>query len=233
MDLLIETKVKTPSDKIKATFNKYYPGKTIKDIQYDIIKTLLNGNDVLAILPTGYGKSVCYQMPFLLNQDKIVIVISPLITLMEDQKDKLEKMNIPVACFHSGVNKKQKSDIKLELLDKGMIIFLTPEYIINCENWIKQMVSNDMLSLVAFDEAHCISTWGNDFRPEYQGLYRIKDWIKETNSNIPLIALTATATTTVEEDIKTLLPKIKQELEANGFPTRMSVGENYGALIKK
>lgn len=192
-------------DIIKETFNIYFPNKTIKDIQYTIIKELLSGNDVLAILPTGYGKSLCYQMPFLLNQNKVVIVISPLISLMEDQKEKLEQMNIPVACFHSGIGKKEKADIKMELLDTGMIIFLTPEYIINCETWIKQLIYENLLLMVAFDEAHCISTWGNDFRPEYQGLYRIKDWIKETEIQIPLIALTATATKTVENDIKTLL----------------------------
>lgn len=94
-------------DLIKDTFNHYYPGKTIKPIQYDIVKSILEGYDTLAILPTGYGKSLCYQLPFLINQNKIVLVISPLISLMEDQKDKLVKMNIPVACFHSNLSKKK------------------------------------------------------------------------------------------------------------------------------
>ena len=224
---IIETKIKTKTkpDIIVETFNKYYPNKTIKDIQYQIIKSILAKEDVLAILPTGYGKSVCYQMPFLLAQNKIVLVISPLISLMEDQKDKLTKMNIPVACFHSGVNNKKKSEIKNDIIDnidsdsinEGMVIFITPEYIIGCELWIKKLIKNNILSLVAFDEAHCISTWGHDFRPEYQSLYRIKDWIKESNANIPLLALTATATATVEKDIVQLIQLENHKLYKTSF----------------
>lgn len=216
-------------DEIKKAFSEHFPGKTIKPLQYDIVKSIIDGHDTIAILPTGYGKSMCYQLPFLMNQDKVVIVISPLISLMEDQKTKLEKLNIPVACFHSNVGKKKKQEIKVELLEnlimdnsddpfdddqnsdtskelskmKGMILYLTPEYIINCENWIKKLASNNKLRLVAIDEAHCISTWGHDFRPDYQGLYRIKEWVKDYK--VPILALTATATKKVEEDIKTFL----------------------------
>jgi ATP-dependent DNA helicase RecQ len=231
MDFIVETKTKTKiinkSDNIIDTFAKYFPNKTIKDIQYQIIKSILAKEDVLAILPTGYGKSVCYQMPYLLDQNKVVLVISPLISLMEDQKDKLEKMNIPVACFHSGVGNKKKSEIKNDLvyslesetnnINDGMVIFITPEYIIGCELWIKKLITNDRLSLVAFDEAHCISTWGHDFRPEYQSLYRIKDWIKESGSDVPLLALTATATTTVEQDIIRLIQLENHKLYKTSF----------------
>jgi len=146
---------------------------------------------------------------------------------MEDQKDKLVKMNIPVECFHSGVNNKKKSDIKNDLINnfeqdsdtniEGMVIFMTPEYIIGCELWIKKLIKNNMLSLVAFDEAHCISTWGHDFRPEYQSLYRIKDWIKESDSKIPLVALTATATSTVEQDIVQLIQLENHKLYKTSF----------------
>ena len=201
--------IQLTNDIIIDTFAKYFPNKTIKDIQYRIIKSILDKKDVLAILPTGYGKSLCYQMPFLLDQSKIVIVVSPLISLMEDQKEKLEQMKIPVACFHSGITNKTKSNIKNDIIDSefidGMVIFITPEHIINCENWIKKLIKNNRLSLVAFDEAHCISTWGHDFRPEYKNLSQIKNWINDTQSNIPLLALTATATSTVEKDIIDLL----------------------------
>ncbi len=226
-DLIIESKIKktTKADIIIETFNKHYPNKTIKDIQYQIIKSILAQEDVLAILPTGYGKSVCYQMPFLLNPNKVVIVVSPLISLMEDQKDKLNKMNIPVACFHSGINNKKKSEIKNDIIDdsdsdstnEAMIIFITPEYIIGCEIWIKKLIKKNLLSLVAFDEAHCISTWGHDFRPEYQSLYCIRDWIKETNTTIPLLALTATATATVEKDIVELIQLNNHKLYKTSF----------------
>ena len=199
------------NDKILDVFEKHYPGKTIKPLQYDIIKSVaIDKVDTLGILPTGYGKSACFQIPFLMNPDKIEIVISPLISLMEDQKEKLEKMNIPVACFHSNLKKKQKDEIKNNILmdlvedneeNKGMILFFTPEYTVNCQHLIQQLAKKDKLCLVAIDEAHCISTWGHDFRPDYQGLYRIKEWVP----NVPILALTATATSKVELDMKTFL----------------------------
>ena len=197
---------------ITETFNKHFIGKTIKSLQYDIVKSIMDKKDTVGILPTGYGKSVCYQLPYLLDKSKIVIVVSPLISLMEDQKDKLEKLNIPVACFHSNVGKKKKQEIKEETLehllqnesdDSGMVIFLTPEYLIKSESWIKQLASHNRLSLFAFDEAHCISTWGHDFRPDYQGLTCAKEWVGEYN--VPLLALTATATKQVEDEIKLYL----------------------------
>jgi len=231
--------IEKKNDPIIEVFGQKYPNKTIKPLQYEIIKSLSEGVDTIGILPTGYGKSLCYQLPYFLNPDKVVIVVSPLISLMEDQKAKLEKLEIPVACFHSNVGRKKKQEIKEELLENlvstkdetdifidddtnkkkkspkkekqiesekklsGMVIFLTPEYLIGCENWIKRLAGQNKLSLVAMDEAHCISTWGHDFRPDYQGLYRVKDWIEEFK--VPILALTATATAQVENDIKTFL----------------------------
>jgi ATP-dependent DNA helicase RecQ len=200
-------------DQIIKVFGEYFPNKTIKPLQYQIIKSIIDKQDTMGILPTGFGKSVCYQVPYLLNPNKVVIVVSPLISLMEDQKDKLEKMNIPVACFHSNINQKKKQEVKNKIFQNlltdnltnsgGMVLFLTPEYIINCQTWIEQLASNNKLALVAMDEAHCISTWGHDFRPDYQDLYKIKEWI--SSYKIPLLCLTATATKQVEEDIKTFL----------------------------
>lgn len=205
-----------PDNLIISTFKKYFPGKIIKPLQYDIVDSLMNGdnNEVIGILPTGYGKSLCYQLSYLMHQDKNVIIISPLISLMEDQKSKLDNLNIPSACFHSNITKKKKVEIKNELIspdnDTGMIIFLTPEYLVGCEEWFKTLIAKQKLLLVAIDEAHCISTWGHEFRPEYQGLFRIKEWTK--NEHIPILALTATATNKVEFDIKDFLllenPKI-------------------------
>jgi ATP-dependent DNA helicase RecQ len=180
---------------INEKFNEYFPDKTIKSLQYEIVKNIMDRNDTIAILPTGYGKSLCYQLPYLINPNKFVIVISPLIALMEDQKDKLEKLNIPVECFHSN---KKKQNIKTHTLNNPMIIFLTPENIANCHDLLEDLVSNNKLSLIAIDEAHCISSWGNDFRPEYKELYKLKEIIND----IPLLALTATATKQVENDMK-------------------------------
>ena len=113
----VEHKEHKEYDQINEVFDKYFPGKKIKQLQYDIVKSVMNGNDTIAILPTGYGKSMCYQLPFLMDKNKVVIVISPLISLMEDQKEKLEKLNIPVTCFHSNINKTKKQEIKTELLE--------------------------------------------------------------------------------------------------------------------
>ncbi len=201
----VKVKVKVKEKDISKVFNKYFPNKQIKPLQHDIVNSLQHGQDVIAILPTGYGKSVCYQLPYLLDQDKIVIVISPLISLMEDQKDKLEQLGISVYCIHSNIKQKKKQEIKnlilnnLNTSDDGLILFTTPEYIISCENWIRQIAENNKLSLIAFDEAHCISTWGHDFRPDYQTLSCLKDWIGDYN--VPILALTATATKQVENDI--------------------------------
>ena len=216
--MIKQKQIKKKSDIIIDTFTKYFPSKTIKDIQYQIIQKLINKEDVIAILPTGFGKSLCYQLPFLIDQSKVVLVVSPLISLMEDQKDKLQKLGVRVECLHSGVANGKKSKIKNDLLNdefnsdtetesesEGMVIFITPEYIISCETWIKNLIVKDKLLLIAFDEAHCISTWGHDFRPEYQSLYRIRDWIGEQKASIPLLALTATATATVEKDIVELI----------------------------
>jgi ATP-dependent DNA helicase RecQ len=186
-------------DPILETFNKHFLNKTIKPLQYDIVKNILQKNNTLAILPTGFGKSICYQLPYLMNPDKIVIVISPLISLMEDQKEKLEQLNIPVACFHSNVSKRDKLLSKLD--DSGKIIFLTPEYANLCNEWLQQLIDDDKLLLIAIDEAHCISTWGHDFRPDYKELHKITSFTKK----IPILALTATATTQVEKEIKEFL----------------------------
>ena len=203
-------------DLIKDTFNQYYPGKTIKPIQYDIVRSVLEGHDTLAILPTGYGKSLCYQLPFLINQNKIVLVISPLISLMEDQKDKLVKMNIPVACFHSNLSKKKKQDIKEDIYedpDSGMVIFVTPEYITKAETWLNNLSQTNKLLLIAIDEAHCISTWGHDFRPDYKNICNLKEWAP----NVPILALTATATKQVENDIKNIIQLYNPSIYKTSF----------------
>lgn len=210
-------------DNITKTFNKYYNNKIIKPLQHEIVKNLLDNNNILAILPTGYGKSVCYQLVYLMDRTKYVIVISPLISLIKDQSDKLIEMNIPVECYHSEVK-----DIFQSNHSEGKIIFLTPEYFNKSKILINNLKSK--LSLVAIDEAHCISTWGHEFRPEYLELKNIKEWI----GNIPLIALTATATKKVEDDIikylavndikifKTSFDRTNLYLEINRKPNKIN-----------
>lgn len=177
---------------------KYFKYDKLKDKQEEIIKNILDGKDTIGILATGYGKSICYQLPFLLTK-KTVIVISPLLSLMEDQLNKLKKLNISVYCLNS--NNSNKDIDKKKILDgHSGIVYMSPEYFVKCETFIKTLSNNNLLSLIAIDESHCISTW-SDFRPEYKKLGIIKQWIKK----IPLLSLTATATPRIINDIKETL----------------------------
>ena len=192
-------------DNMNKILNKYFGYEKLKDKQEIIIKSVLNNNDTIGILATGYGKSICYQLPYLI-QKKSVIIISPLISLMEDQKMTLESLDIPVYCLNSNNSNKNKDKDNL-LNGESAIIYISPEYLFNSEKFILSLIKNDMLSLIAIDESHCISTWG-EFRPEYKELGVLKKWAP----NIPILALTATATPKIISDIKNILnlnnPKI-------------------------
>ena len=185
------------TDIYDSTLKEYFGYDELKPLQKDIITTIINKKDILGILATGYGKSICYQLPFLLIK-KTVIIVSPLIALMEDQKFKLEQKDIPVLCFNSNISTKIKEYEKDELL-KGnhKIVYITPEYLTVCKDFIIELWDNEYLGFIAIDEAHCLSSWGNDFRPEYKMLSCLKEWIPEIN----IMALTATATTNVRKDI--------------------------------
>ena len=173
----------------------------LKEKQIEILKSvLIDKKDTIGIMATGYGKSICYQLPYkYYNGTKNIIIISPLISLMQDQLYKLEQMNIPVFTFHSGIDSKTKLDIKnkLTLDDKCKILYLTPEYLVKSQNFIESLYEEDKIGLIAIDEAHCMSSWGNDFRQDYKTLYLAKEWAP----NVPILCLTATATKHVEEDI--------------------------------
>lgn len=187
--------------KVKDTYNsilkKYFGYDSLKKEQFEIIHKLLNGNDVCAILATGYGKSICYQLPFLITK-KSVIVISPLLSLMNDQKMQMQKLNIPVCCFNSDC-KIQDKIIHITDIFNGnhKLIYMTPEFLINSEDFFKQLYDYDGIALICIDEAHCISTWGNDFRQSYSQLNVIKKWVP----NVPMLTLTATASEKVRKDI--------------------------------
>jgi Werner syndrome ATP-dependent helicase len=186
-------------EKLNDLLNKYFGHSELKDEQYKIIKNILNGNDVCAVLPTGFGKSVCYQLPFLYTK-KCVIVFSPLISLIEDQINQLHKMKIP-ACTLDSNNKNKTSTLEDIYKGNNKIIFVTPEYVALNNNFLKSLYKNDQISLIAVDESHCVSNWGNDFRPSYKKLSCLRDNIK----NIPILALTATATEKIQNDICNIL----------------------------
>ncbi|KAI7871107.1 P-loop containing nucleoside triphosphate hydrolase protein, partial [Lichtheimia hyalospora FSU 10163] len=164
--------------------------------------------DCLGILSTGYGKSICYQLPyFILN--KTVIVISPLISLMEDQKEKFKNLEVNICCMNSNLTYKERKSYEKEILEgKPMIIYVTPEYFNNNENFIKLLDKKNLIGLIAIDECHCIVEWGYNFRPEYLNLSNIKNW----TVNIPVLCLTGTATNDIQkaiiENLKLYNPKV-------------------------
>lgn len=167
--------------------------------QEKIITEILGGNDVFALMPTGGGKSLCYQLPALLLNG-VAIIISPLIALMKDQVDGLIERGIEATCINSTMSFNEINTIKSNLLNnKIKILYLAPERIVLPEFmlFLKQL----KISLIAVDESHCISEWGHEFRPAYRQLKVLRDYFPD----IPLVALTASAIPEVQNDIINLL----------------------------
>lgn len=185
---------------------KYWGFENFRPIQSDIVKAVMDGNNVMALLPTGGGKSICFQAPAL-ALNKICLVISPLIALMKDQVEQLEKRNISAIFFQSGLHQNEL-EILLKNCKKGMykFIYISPERLES--DYFKENISKFNIQLIAIDEAHCISQWGHDFRPSYLNLGKLKLLFPK----IQIIALTATATQKVQNEIIEILqlqnPKI-------------------------
>ena len=187
------------TENLNDSLYKYFGFEKFKGEQQEIVESVLEGNDTFVIMPTGGGKSLCYQLPALM-MDGCAIVISPLIALMKNQVDSIRghNENDNVAHFlNSSLNKSQVKQVKSDITSgKTKLLYVAPETLTKEEN-ILFFKSVD-LSFVAVDEAHCISEWGHDFRPEYR---RIREMIDDINREIPIIALTATATPKVQSDI--------------------------------
>ena len=189
----------TTKHDLTAALKKHFGFDTFKGNQEAIIKNLLAGNDTFVLMPTGGGKSLCYQLPSLLSEGTAV-VISPLIALMKNQVDAMRNFSEEDGVAHfinSSLNKASIDLVKEDILSgKTKLLYVAPESLTKEENieFLKQV----KISFYAVDEAHCISEWGHDFRPEYR---RIRPIINEIGSR-PLIALTATATPKVQHDIQ-------------------------------
>ena len=178
---------------------KYWGYDGFRPLQKDIIDSVLAGNDTFALLPTGGGKSVCYQVPALMMEG-VCLVISPLIALMQDQVSRLEQLDIPAAAIHSGMYFNEVRQI-LENAINGdyKLLYVSPERL-QTSLFQDHMYKLDV-RLIAVDEAHCISQWGHDFRPDYLKIAELRDMYKRT----PMLALTASATEEIKEDIATCL----------------------------
>ena len=196
---------------IKQILIKHWGYSSFRPKQESIIKSVLEGNDTLALLPTGGGKSICYQIPGLLLEG-ITLVITPLIALMKDQVDNLKKRNIPAVALYSGMNSYQY-ELAINQCTHGdtKFLYLSPERLTTPKflNIIPQL----NIKLIAVDEAHCISQWGYDFRPPYLKIAELRPYFPK----VPIIALTATATPQVAEDIQQKLAFMKSNFIQDSF----------------
>ncbi|WP_354355401.1 DNA helicase RecQ [Pedobacter sp. UYP30] len=186
-----------------------------KGDQEPIITNILEGNNTFVIMPTGGGKSICYQLPALMSEGT-AIVISPLIALMKNQVDQLRAFggNDNIAHFlNSSLNKSEITQVKADLLSgQTKLLYVAPESLAKQDNI--EFLQSIKISFVAVDEAHCISEWGHDFRPEYR---KIRQIISVLGDNIPIIALTATATPKVQQDIVKNLGMLDATLYKSSF----------------
>ena len=183
---------------------------SFRPCQEDIVNAALDGRDVLAILPTGGGKSVCFQVPALMR-DGIAIVVTPLIALMKDQVQNLNDRGIKALCVNAGMGRRE---VELTLNNAAYgdfkFLYVSPERLSTrvFQNYVQEMKVN----FIVVDEAHCISQWGYDFRPDYLQIGKIRDMV-----DAPVIALTATATPQVAEDIMEKLRFQEKTLIKSGF----------------
>ena len=213
-------KVKDPSA-VKEKFDlhkalKQYFGFTkFKGTQEKAIESLLAGHDTFVIMPTGGGKSLCYQLPAMISEG-VAMVVSPLIALMKNQVDLVRgySSNDEVAHFlNSTLNKKEIKEVHDDLLSgKTKLLYVAPETLTKQENL--EFFADLKISFFAVDEAHCISEWGHDFRPEYR---RLREMMIQINPDAPVIALTATATPKVQSDIEKNLDLRKPNIFISSF----------------
>ncbi|MEM8488861.1 MAG: ATP-dependent DNA helicase RecQ [Bacteroidota bacterium] len=179
----------------EAILRQYWGYDTFRDGQWDIIAALLNNRDALGILPTGGGKSICYQVPALMLPG-ITLVISPLIALMQDQVQRLDKLGVPATFINSSL-RPSEIDQRWTDIEHGRykLVYLAPERLQN-EMFLAR-IERMKVQLIAVDEAHCISEWGYDFRPAYLQIASLRELVPD----VPIVALTATATPPVRDDI--------------------------------
>lgn len=208
---------------IQQILLKHWGYSSFRPLQEDIINSILGGKDTLALLPTGGGKSICFQVPAMALEG-LCLVVSPLIALMKDQVDNLKKRQIKALAVYSGMTSEQ-IDITLNnaIFDKEVkFLYLSPERLTT--SLFRERIKYMKISMLVVDEAHCISQWGYDFRPPYLSIAEIREYIK----HVPVMALTATATTKVVADIQQKLAFKKNNVIQAGFERK-----NLSYFIRK
>lgn len=208
---------------------RFYGYDSYRDTQYEVIEHVMQNRDCLVLMPTGGGKSICYQMPALLKEG-CAIVVSPLLALMKDQVDMLRGNGIPAAAVNSMQTESTNRDVMEKVFSgKIKLLYISPERLLSeVERWTEHM----KISLIAVDEAHCISQWGHDFRPEYTKLAVLKSKFKD----VPFMALTATADKLTREDIVKQLGMTDAKMFISSFDRpniSMTVVSNYNDRQKE
>jgi ATP-dependent DNA helicase RecQ len=202
---------KDSMDVLHQTLQKYWGHSSFRPLQEDIIRSVIDGRDTLALLPTGGGKSVCFQLPAMIRGG-LCLVVSPLIALMKDQVENLVKMGVSAHALYSGLHRSEMEMI-LEKAAGGALqfLYLSPERLLTAD--FRDRLERMPVQTIAVDEAHCISQWGYDFRPPYLQIAAIREQMPD----VPVVALTATATPAVVEDIMDKLAFRERNLFSKSF----------------
>lgn len=199
-------------EKVKSELKKIFGFSQFRGNQEPIVDNLLKDRNTFVIMPTGAGKSLCYQLPAVVSEGT-AIVISPLIALMKNQVDQLNAIGVNAHFLNSTLTKSESNRVKSEVLaGKTKLLYVAPESLTKEENI--EFLKSAKISFVAIDEAHCISEWGHDFRPEYR---KIKSIVAQIAPELPIIALTATATPKVQQDIQRNLHMESADLFKSSF----------------
>ena len=190
-------------DPLQQALSRHFGWPEFRPGQRPVVEALLAGRDCLAVWPTGAGKSLCFQLPALIR-DGLVLVISPLVALMQDQVDQLQRRGIPASCLHRGLEAGDRLQLQRRIRDRRLrLLYLAPERLLAeaTRQLLDDLMAEGDLVALAVDEAHCISAWGHDFRPDYRRLGELR----RLCPGVPLVALSATAAPRVRADIIRLL----------------------------
>ena len=191
---------------------KYFNFTQFRSGQQEIVESIIRGQDVVALMPTGGGKSLCYQLPAVVNQG-LTLVISPLIALMKDQVDSLKVRGLKAGCINSSQTPAQLQEVVAQINSRQInLLYIAPERLKS--QYFQQLISSQQISFVAIDEAHCVSQWGHDFRADY---LKIKDFIGNLRPRPTVAAFTATATLEVRQDIINHLGLKNPQVFVRGF----------------